>query len=183
VQDAFALACHRQADAESLINTINSITHLDLDRMVAFPAVGNASTHGGYCGSAVKPIALNMVAEIARDPQTARLPISGIGGISNWRDAAEFIALGAGSVQVCTAAMLHGFRIVEEMKDGLSRWMDEQGYRSIEEFSRKAVSNTTDWKYLDMNYQVIARIDQSPARTPPTRPSPSSMPAPTASTA
>ncbi|MFC5476850.1 NAD-dependent dihydropyrimidine dehydrogenase subunit PreA [Massilia suwonensis] len=148
------------ADAVSLINTVNSITHLDLDRMVAFPQVGNASTHGGYCGSAVKPIALNMVAEIARDPITAGLPISGIGGIGNWRDAAEFIALGAGSVQVCTAAMLHGFRIVEEMKDGLSRWMDEKGYANVAAFSRKAVPNTTDWKYLDMNYQVIAHIDQ-----------------------
>jgi dihydropyrimidine dehydrogenase (NAD+) subunit PreA len=101
-----------------------------------------------------------MVAEIARDPATRDLPISGIGGIGNWRDAAEFIALGAGSVQVCTAAMLHGFRIVEEMKDGLSRWMDEHGYRSVAELSRKAVPNTTDWKYLDMNYQAIARIDQ-----------------------
>jgi dihydropyrimidine dehydrogenase (NAD+) subunit PreA len=148
------------ADAVSLINTVNSITHLDLERMVAFPIVGNASTHGGYCGAAVKPIALNMVAEIARDPATRALPISGIGGIGNWRDAAEFIALGAGSVQVCTAAMLHGFRIVEEMKDGLSRWMDQQGYRTINDFSRKAVQNTTDWKYLDMNYQVIAQIDQ-----------------------
>ena len=125
------------ADAVSLINTINSITHLDLDRMVAFPIVGNASTHGGYCGSAVKPIALNMVAEIARDPATRELPISGIGGIGNWRDAAEFIALGAGSVQVCTAAMLHGFRIVEEMKDGLSRWMDEKGYKTIDDFTRQ----------------------------------------------
>jgi dihydropyrimidine dehydrogenase (NAD+) subunit PreA len=148
------------ADAVSLINTINSITHLDLDRMVAHPIVGGASTHGGYCGAAVKPIALNMVAEIARDPLTARLPISGIGGIGNWQDAAEFIALGAGSVQVCTAAMLHGFRIVEEMKDGLSRWMDRKGYANIAAFSRKAVANTTDWKYLDMNYQVIASIDQ-----------------------
>jgi dihydropyrimidine dehydrogenase (NAD+) subunit PreA len=148
------------ADAVSLINTINSITHLDLDRMIAFPVVGNASTHGGYCGSAVKPIALNMVAEIARDPATHGLPISGIGGIGNWRDAAEFIALGSGSVQVCTAAMLHGFRIVEEMKDGLSRWMDEKGYASIADFQGKAVQNTTDWKYLDMNYQVIAQIDQ-----------------------
>ncbi|MGZ8294633.1 MAG: 4Fe-4S dicluster-binding protein, partial [Telluria sp.] len=118
------------------------------------------STHGGYCGSAVKPIALNMVAEIARDPETRGLPISGIGGIGNWRDAAEFIALGAGSVQVCTAAMLHGFRIVEEMKDGLSRWMDEKGYANIAAFSGKAVQNTTDWKFLDMNYQVIAQIDQ-----------------------
>ncbi len=148
------------ADAVSLINTINSITSLDLDAMVARPIVGGRSTHGGYCGSAVKPIALNMVAEIARDPTTHGLPISGIGGIGSWRDAAEFIALGCGSVQVCTAAMLHGFRIVEEMKDGLSRWMDEKGYARIGDFSGKAVANTTDWKYLDMNYQVIAKIDQ-----------------------
>ncbi|QJQ96193.1 MULTISPECIES: NAD-dependent dihydropyrimidine dehydrogenase subunit PreA [Halomonadaceae] len=148
------------ADAVSLINTINSITSIDLDNMVAKPTVGSQSTHGGYCGSAVKPIALNMVAEIARDPATQGLPISGIGGISNWRDAAEFVALGAGSVQVCTAAMLHGFRIVEEMKDGLTRWMAQKGYRSIAEFSGKAVPNTTDWKHLDINFKTIAHIDQ-----------------------
>jgi len=148
------------ADAVSLINTINSITSINLDDMVALPTVGTQSTHGGYCGNAVKPIALNMVAEIARDPATKGLPISGIGGISTWRDAAEFIALGAGSVQVCTAAMLHGFRIVKEMQDGLSRWMDEKGYERISDFAGKAVANTTDWKYLDMNYEVVAHIDQ-----------------------
>mgnify|MGYP003658227277 FL=1 len=103
---------------------------------------------------------MNMVAEIARDPATPTLPISGIGGISTWRDAAEFIALGSGSVQVCTAAMLNGFRIVEEMKDGLSRWMAEKGYDSIEAFSRKAIPQTTDWKHLDINFKTIAKIDQ-----------------------
>ena len=149
------------ADAISLINTINSITSLDLDRMIARPIVGAFSTHGGYCGPAVKPIALNMLAEIARDPATHGLPLSGIGGVSNWRDAAEFIALGAGSVQVCTAAMLNGFRIVEQMKDGLSRWMDEKGFKNIAEFAGMAVPNMTDWKNLDMNYQVIAHIDQA----------------------
>lgn len=148
------------ADAVSLINTINSITSLDLERMVAHPIVGGRSTHGGYCGEAVKPIALNMVAEIGRDPATRGLPISGIGGIASWRDAAEFIALGAGAVQVCTAAMLNGFRIVEEMKDGLARWMGERGYARIGDFSGRALANTTDWKYLDMNYASIARIDQ-----------------------
>ncbi|MCO2916357.1 NAD-dependent dihydropyrimidine dehydrogenase subunit PreA [Pseudomonas aeruginosa] len=156
-----ARAAHRGgADAVSLINTINSITSVDLERMVALPVVGTQSTHGGYCGSAVKPIALNMVAEIARDPQTRGLPICGIGGIGNWRDAAEFVALGCGAVQVCTAAMLHGFRIVEDMQDGLARWMDSHGYQRLSDFSGGAVGNTTDWKYLDINYQVIARIDQ-----------------------
>jgi len=156
-----ARAAHRGgADAVSLINTINSITSVDLDRMVAHPIVGDQSTHGGYCGSAVKPIALNMVAEIARDPETRGLPICGIGGIGNWRDAAEFIALGSGAVQVCTAAMLHGFRIVEDMKDGLARWMDQHGHRNLEAFRGQAVGHTTDWKYLDINYKSVAHIDQ-----------------------
>ncbi|MFP3693105.1 NAD-dependent dihydropyrimidine dehydrogenase subunit PreA, partial [Burkholderia sp. SIMBA_048] len=92
------------ADGVSLINTINSIVAVDLDAMSPLPMVDGKGTHGGYCGPAVKPIALNMVAEIARDVETPNLPISGIGGISTWRDAAEFIVLGAGSVQVCTAA-------------------------------------------------------------------------------
>ena len=82
------------ADAVTLINTISSIMGVDLERMTMAPAVDGRGSHGGYCGPAVKPIALNMVAEIARDPQTAGLPISGIGGITTWRDAAEFIALG-----------------------------------------------------------------------------------------
>jgi len=148
------------ADAVSLINTINSITGIDLDQMAARPIVDGKSTHGGYCGPAVKPIALNMVAEIARDPETTGLPISGIGGIGNWHDAAEFMALGSGSVQVCTAAMIHGFDIVKEMKIGLSNWMDSKGYKTIPDFQGMAVPNTTDWKYLNMNYKVIAEIDQ-----------------------
>jgi dihydropyrimidine dehydrogenase (NAD+) subunit PreA len=148
------------ADAVSLINTINSITGIDLDQMVARPIVDGKSTHGGYCGPAVKPIALNMVGEIARDPETANLPISGIGGIGNWHDAAEFMALGSGSVQVCTAAMIYGFGIVKEMKEGLSNWMDSKGYKKITDFQGLAVPNTTDWKYLNMNYKVVADIDQ-----------------------
>ncbi|MDA7747100.1 NAD-dependent dihydropyrimidine dehydrogenase subunit PreA [Psychromonas sp.] len=148
------------ADAVSLINTINSITGIDLDQMAARPIVDGKSTHGGYCGPAVKPIALNMVSEIARDPETAGLPISGIGGIGNWHDAAEFMALGSGCVQVCTAAMIYGFDIVKEMQIGLSNWMDSKGYKKITDFQGLAVPNTTDWKYLNMNYKVIAEIDQ-----------------------
>ncbi len=82
------------ADAVSLINTINSITGVDLDSFTPRPVVGNMSSHGGYCGPAVKPIALNMVASIAADPETADLPISGIGGIETWQDVAEYILLG-----------------------------------------------------------------------------------------
>ncbi len=148
------------ADAVSLINTINSITSVDLDNFAPEPAIDGKGTHGGYCGPAVKPIALNMVAEIARDPETRGLPISGIGGISTWRDAAEFLALGAGNVQVCTAAMTHGFKIVEEMISGLSNWMDEKGYDSIGDFAGKAVPNVTDWQFLNLNHITKARINQ-----------------------
>ena len=84
------------ADAVSLINTINSIVTVDLDLMAPTPTVDGKGSHGGYCGPAVKPIALNMVAEIARDSETYRKPISGIGGIGTWRDAAEFMRWGQG---------------------------------------------------------------------------------------
>jgi dihydropyrimidine dehydrogenase (NAD+) subunit PreA len=147
------------ADAVSLINTINSITSVDLDLMAPQPTIGGKGTHGGYCGPAVKPIARNMVAEIARDPQTAGLPISGIGGVTTWRDAAEFMALGAGNVQVCTAAMTYGFKVVQEMISGLSEWMDDKGYTSTADFIGMATPNVTDWQYLDLNYVTKAKID------------------------
>jgi dihydropyrimidine dehydrogenase (NAD+) subunit PreA len=148
------------ADAVSLINTISSIVSVDLDNFAPMPTIDGKGSHGGYCGPAVKPIALNMVAEIARDKETHGLPISAIGGITTWRDAAEFIAMSAGTVQVCTAAMTYGFRIVEEMKSGLARWMDEKGYATIEDFRGRAVPNVTDWQYLNLNYVTKAHIDQ-----------------------
>ena len=156
-----ARAAHAgKADAVSLINTVSSITSVNLDTMSPEPSIDGKGSHGGFCGPAVKPIALNMVAEIARDPDTANLPISGIGGVTTWRDAAEFLALGAGNVQVCTAAMVYGFGIIKELTAGLSDWMDEKGYKSVDEVSGGAVSNVTDWQYLNLNYIAKARIDQ-----------------------
>jgi dihydropyrimidine dehydrogenase (NAD+) subunit PreA len=148
------------ADAVSLINTINSIMSIDLDLMAPTPTVGGKGTHGGYCGPAVKPIALHMCADIARNKDTADLPMSGIGGIGNWRDAAEFLSVGCGSIQVCTAAMHKGFQIVGDMIDGLGYWMDDKGYRTLDDFRGAAVGNITDWQYLDLNYKTVARIDQ-----------------------
>ena len=148
------------ADAVSLINTLNSVMGVDLERMVMSPSVGNAGSHGGYCGPAVKPIALNMVAEIARDPQTAGLPISGIGGVTTWRDAAEFIALGCGTVQVCTAAMVYGFKIVQDLCDGLANFMDQQGYHTIDDFRGRAVASVQNWNALNLNHIEKAVINQ-----------------------
>ncbi|MGA9367120.1 MAG: NAD-dependent dihydropyrimidine dehydrogenase subunit PreA [Steroidobacteraceae bacterium] len=148
------------ADAVSLINTVNSIMGVDPETLTMTPAVGGKGSHGGYCGPAVKPIALNMVAEIARDPQTAGLPISGIGGIGSWRDALEFIALGAGTIQVCTAAMVFGFKIVQEMANGLASYLDAKGFASVAELRGRALASVTDWSRLDLNRVSKAVIDQ-----------------------
>ena len=156
-----AEAAHRGgADAVSLINTINSITSVNLDSFAPEPMIDGKGAHGGYCGPAVKPIALNMVAEIARNAETANLPISAIGGVTTWRDAAEFMALGAGNVQVCTAVMTYGFRIVTEMISGLGQWMDEKGHANLDAIVGRAVPNCSDWKDLNLNFITKARIDQ-----------------------
>ncbi len=146
------------ASAVSLINTIQSLMGVDLDRFVALPRVGDRASHGGFCGPAVKPIALHMVAEVARDAECG-LPISGIGGIETWRDAAEFLALGAGCVQVCTAAMHHGFGIVDDLVEGLDEYLASKGMSSVGELVGRAVPSYRDWGDLDLNYHVVAKID------------------------
>ena len=169
------------ADAVSLINTINSIIGVDLDTHGARARPSTArARHGGYCGPAVKPIALNMVAEIARDPETHGLPISGIGGITTWRDAAEFMALGAGTVQVCTAAMTYGFKIVEEMIDGPVELDGREGLRARSTTSSAApcptsptgstsTSTTSPRRASTRTSASSAAAATSPARTPRTR--------------
>jgi len=148
------------ADAISLINTVNSIMGVDPSTLKMSPSTGGMGSHGGYCGPAVKPIALHMTAEIGRDPETAGIPVSGIGGVATWRDALDYIALGAGNVQVCTAAMAFGFKIVQEMTDGLSEYMDAMGFRTIEDFRGRALPTITDWQYLNLNAISKAVIDQ-----------------------
>ncbi len=147
------------ADAISLINTINSIVGIDLNTLAPKPAVRGNGSHGGYCGPAVKPIALNMVAECARD-ENINIPISGIGGIQSWQDAVEFILLGSSSVQVCTAVMHYGFRIVEHLISGMQGWMLENNFKKVSDFVGKSVPRIKHWGELDLNYKVVAQIDQ-----------------------
>jgi dihydropyrimidine dehydrogenase (NAD+) subunit PreA len=147
------------ADALSLINTINSIVGVDLDTFSPLPSVAGKSSHGGYCGPAVKPIALHLVSAVAGDPNV-RIPISGIGGVATWKDGAEFITLGAGTVQVCTAVMHYGFRIIEDLVDGLATWMDERGHRTLDDVRGRAVPKVVKWEDLDLNYHLVAAIDQ-----------------------
>ncbi|KMJ56601.1 dihydropyrimidine dehydrogenase [Bacillus sp. LL01] len=146
------------ADAVSMINTINSLAGVDIDSWNTVPHVAEKGAHGGYCGPAVKPIALNMVAECARNPHV-NVPISGMGGVSNWENAVEFMLMGATGVQVCTAAMHHGFRIVEDMIDGLNNYLDDKGIASVMDIVGKTVTNYSDWGNLDLNYKVVAQIN------------------------
>jgi dihydropyrimidine dehydrogenase (NAD+) subunit PreA len=146
-------------DAISLINTIQSIIGVDIDNFVPYPIVDGQSTNGGYCGPAVKPIAMNMLKNCAQHPQV-NIPISGIGGIENWRDAVEFILLGATSVQVCTAVMHYGFGIIREMIIGLEQYMDSKGFKTLDDFRGKALGNVKHWEDLNLKYKVVASINE-----------------------
>jgi dihydropyrimidine dehydrogenase (NAD+) subunit PreA len=148
------------ADGVSLINTINSIMRVDYDTLTMYPTTDGMGSHGGYCGPAAKPIALHMIAEIARTKDTADIPISGIGGITDWRDAVDHLALGAQNVQVCTAVMVYGFKIIDDLTDGLSNFLDEKGMTSVSELVGRAVPSVTDWQYLNLNHVEKASIDQ-----------------------
>ena len=147
------------ADGVSLINTIKSIIGVDIDKFIPQPVVGNKSSNGGYCGAAVRPIALHMAASLARHPDF-NIPISGIGGVTNWRDALEFILLGSSSVQVCTEVMLRGYRIVEDMIDGLNGYMDERGFETLDAIVGKAIPAYSNWGNLDLNFETVAKIDE-----------------------
>jgi dihydropyrimidine dehydrogenase (NAD+) subunit PreA len=146
-------------DGLSLINTVKSVIGVDLDNLLIKPTVGGASSNGGYCGPAVKPMALYFLSQLARE-KDVNVPISGIGGISDWRDAAEFIALGSTSVQVCTAVMHYGYRIVEDMCDGLSEYLDSKGMKSVNELRGAAIEGYKEWGDLDLNYEIVAKIDE-----------------------
>jgi dihydropyrimidine dehydrogenase (NAD+) subunit PreA len=150
------------ANAVSLINTINSIIGVDLDNLEITPNIGGKGGHGGYAGPAVKPIALNMLVALGRDSvvSESKLPISGMGGISTWRDAAEFLLLGASSLQVCTAVMHYGFRIVEDLCDGLSNWMEEKGFAKISDVVGRSLHRVSDFGDFDLSFRAVARIDQ-----------------------
>jgi len=150
-----------RADGISLINTLNSIVGVDLDTLQVTPSIAGRSGHGGYAGPAVKPIALNMLSELGVDEvvSQSRLPISGMGGITTWKDAAEFLLLGATSLQVCTAVMHFGFRIIEDLCEGLANWMAARGFTSIENFRGRTLTQISDFGDFDLSFSAVARIN------------------------
>lgn len=147
------------ADGIAAINTVKSITNLDLNLKVALPVINGKSSVSGYSGKAVKPIALRFIQEMRSHPELKDFPISGIGGIETWSDVAEFILLGCGTIQVTTAIMQYGYRIVEDMENGLSHYMEQQGLNSINDMLGLANNNIIPAEQLDRSYIVYPNID------------------------
>lgn len=147
------------ASAISAINTIKCITGIDLDKLTALPVVDGRSSISGYSGAAAKPIGLRFVTQLAMDKEL-QIPISGIGGIYTWQDAAQYILVGASTLQVCTAVMQFGYRIVKDMKEGLADYMEEKGYRSIQEMVGKALPNIVPPEELDRTFKMIPYINE-----------------------
>ena len=148
------------ADGISLINTVKSITDVDLERKIGMPVVNGKSSISGYSGKAVKPIALRFIQQLRTAEGLENLPISGIGGIETWEDAAEFILLGSSTLQVTTAIMQYGYRIVEDMKNGLMHYMEEQGVDHLSELVGLANQNIIPAESLDRDYIVYPKIDE-----------------------
>ena len=140
-------AKHGGADGIAAINTIKSIVGVNPHTYVSSPAVRGRSAVGGYSGNAVKPIALRFIAELGQNQNLSGMHVSGMGGIETWRDALEFILLGAGSLQVTTAVMQYGYRIIDDLKSGLAYYLKAKGFANVREaqgLALDSVSSTTD---------------------------------------
>ena len=146
------------ADGISAINTVKSVCNVDLQKKIGMPIVNGKSSISGYSGKAVKPIALRFIQQLRTG--IPGVEISGIGGCETWIDAAEFILLGAKTIQVTTAIMQYGYRIVEDLCNGLAHYMDEQGVDRLEELVGQANANIIPAEELDRDYIVYPQIDE-----------------------
>lgn len=145
--------------AIAAINTIKSITGVDLDQFAPYPVVNGKSSISGFSGACVKPIALRFIANMKQDETLKNIPISGIGGIETWEDCAEFLLLGCTNLQFTTSVMQYGFRIVEDMITGLQHWMAEKGFEKIDDFVGKALENVVPAEEIERDFKVLPQID------------------------
>ena len=142
------------------INTVKSITNIDFESLTAMPVVNGKSSISGYSGPAVRPIALRFIAQMKQFPALAHVPVTGIGGIVTWKDALEFIMVGSSNVQVTTAVMEYGYRIVEDMISGLSHFMHDKKIDKLQDLVGLALPNIVPADGLDRDFKIIPAIDQ-----------------------
>ncbi len=148
------------ANGIAAINTVKSILNIDLETKVPLPNINGKSAVSGYSGKAVKPIALHFINQMVQDPRLKGIEISGIGGIETWEDCTEFLLLGAKTIQVTTAVMQYGYRIVEDMISGLSHYLTDNNYNSLEELVGKSSSNIVSTDELDRSYIIYPKFDE-----------------------
>jgi dihydropyrimidine dehydrogenase (NAD+) subunit PreA len=148
------------ADGISAINTIKSISHIDLTTQIADPSVLGSSAISGFSGRAGRPIGLRFVAELAKEPKLT-IPISGMGGIYTWQDAAEYVLLGCSNLQATTSVMQHGYRIVDDWKDGMRRYLKQSGASSLSGLVGQSVGTLVDPAALDATTEVLSVIDMN----------------------
>lgn len=148
------------ADGLAAINTIKCITGIDTDSYVSYPDVSGKCSVSGYSGKAVKPIALRYISDIAKSKELSGIPLSGIGGIENWHDALEFILAGCSNIQITTAVMQYGYRIIDDLIYGMQFYMSEHNVNSISELVGKALNNIVNADELDRNTCVFPKINK-----------------------
>lgn len=142
------------ADALAAINTVQCLIGVDIETFDPLPSVRGYSTYGGYSGKAVKPIGLRAVAQIAAEADG--LPVYGMGGVSSWENAVEYIAVGAGAVQICTAVMLGGYSIILPLIKGLDAYLRRRGFDSVARFRGAALPRLVAHGDLDRSGPLLA---------------------------
>ncbi len=145
------------ADGFSAINTVQSFMGINLDTLQPILNIDGYSTFGGLSGEAVKPIGFRCVAQLR---QNSDLPILGMGGISGWEDAAQYIALGSDAVQVCTEVMINGYGIINGLKSGLLNYLETKGFNNISELKNIAISKITSHEKLNKKSHLYPAIDK-----------------------
>lgn len=145
------------ADALSAINTVLGLIGVNIDTFEPMPSVDGKSTFGGMSGPGMKPIGMRCVAQLA---QATNIPVSGIGGITNWRDAVEYLLIGAHNVQLCTAVMWRGYRLIHDLLDGYTNYLSDKGFSSTNDVIGKTLPRLTAWSKLNKNWEVVANVDK-----------------------
>jgi len=149
------------ANGLAAINTVKSITGLNLENLAAPPDIAGKSAVSGYSGKAVKPIALRFIHDMAVCDKLKCVPLSGMGGIETWRDAAEFLALGCSNLQITTAVMQYGYGIINDLKAGLGNYLKEHGHNALPCFCGSALPNMVSSDELDRSTVVYPVIDRN----------------------
>ena len=144
------------ADAITSTNTLSGLAGIDLETFSPLPAVSDLGMYGGYSGPGLKPVSLRATASIARE---LGIPVIGCGGIETWQDAAEYVAVGASAVQICTGVMWRGYDLVKRLTRGLEQYLDVHGYTSIADIRGKALPHIVQFPALDLTYKLLAAID------------------------